>query len=325
LRVLITILVLQLLQANARTQSLAGVTGIRDTSYTVAAEYVKNVKKYPGIKIAQPQIEERLQVQLNIPYCELADRILRLDVFSMQAKRKAKRTAIIFIHGGGWRSGDKSLHHPLAQQLAQMGYVCFTPEYRLSTEALFPAAAYDVKAAVRWVRAQAVKFNIDAEKVVIAGHSAGGELAAFLGATNGNNYFEGYSCNTKSSSEVNAVIDIDGTLAFIHPESGEGDDSKRPSAATYWFGYSKTENPALWMQASPLTHVGKSTPPVLFLNSMVERMHAGRDDFTNVLQSHGTFFEVKTYEGAPHSFCLFEPWFTPMVKDIDLFLKRIFH
>jgi pectinesterase len=312
------------LLANARAQSLAGITGIPDTSYTVAGEYAKHVKKYPDIKIAHPQITGKLKQQLNVPYCKLSTRSLTLDVFSLPKGANVNRTAIIIIHGGGWRSGDKSLHHPLAQQLAQMGYVCFTPGYRLSTEALFPAAVYDVKAAVRWVRANAKKFNIDTGKVVVLGHSAGGELAAFLGATNGNTDFEGETCNRKFSSVVNAVIDIDGTLAFIHSESGEGDDSKRTSAATYWFGYSKEEKPEIWKYASPLTHAGKATPPVLFLNSMVERMHAGRDDFTKVLQGNGTYFEVKTYKGAPHSFCLFEPWFTPMVSDIDQFLKRTF-
>ncbi len=324
MRVIFTILIFQILQANASAQSLAGITGIRDTSYTVTAEYTKNIKKYPDIKIAQPQLRNKLKQQLNVSYCKVANRSLMLDVFSLPKKGKVERTAIIIIHGGGWRSGDKSLHHPLAQQLAQMGYTCFTPAYRLSTEALFPAAVYDVKAAVRWVRANAKKYNIDTKKVVVLGHSAGGELAAFLGATNGNSDFEGETCNLKFSSAVNAVIDIDGTLAFIHPESGEGDDSKRTSAATNWFGFSKAEKPEVWKQASPLTHVGKSTPPVLFLNSMVERMHAGRDDFTKVLLTHGTYFEKKTYEGAPHSFCLFEPWFTPMVSDIDQFIKRVF-
>jgi acetyl esterase/lipase len=324
LRITIAILIFQFLLANASAQSLAGITGIHDTSYSVSAEYAKHVKNYPDIKIAQPQSTGKLKQQLNVPYCKLSSRSLSLDVFSLPKNGKVKRTAIIIIHGGGWRSGDKSLHHPLAQQLAQIGYTCFTPAYRLSTEALFPAAVYDVKAAVRWVRANAKKYNIDTKKVVVLGHSAGGELAAFLGATNGNSDFEGETCNLKFSSTVNAVIDIDGTLAFIHPESGEGDDSKRTSAATYWFGYSKTENPEVWKQASPLTHIGKSTPPVLFLNSMVERMHAGRDDFTKVLQTHGTYVEVKTYEGAPHSFCLFEPWFTPMVSDIDQFIKRVF-
>ena len=90
-----------------------------------------------------------------------------------------------------------------------MGYVCFTPEYRLSTEALYPAGVYDIKAAIRWVRKNAAKYNLNENKIVVAGHSAGGELAAMMGATNGMESFEGDGCDKKISSKVNAVIDID--------------------------------------------------------------------------------------------------------------------
>ncbi|MBS1656137.1 MAG: pectin esterase, partial [Bacteroidetes bacterium] len=152
------------------------------------------------------------------------------------------------------------------------------------------------------------------------------ELAAFMGSTNNIERFNGETkCNTRVSSNVNAVIDIDGTLAFIHSESGEGDDSKRPSAATYWFGYSKTENPQLWNDASPLTHAGIQNPPILFLNSSVARMHAGRNDYISIMNKYGIYTEVHEFENAPHSFCLFEPWFDPTVKYIDDFLKKVFN
>jgi pectinesterase len=204
-----------------------------------------------------------------------------------------------------------------------MGYVCFTPEYRLSTEALYPAGVSDIKSVIRWVRKNAVKYNIDTGKIVVAGHSAGGELAAMMGATNNIAGFEGDGCNKNTSSRVNAVIDIDGLLAFIHPESGEGDDSKRTSAATNWFGYSKSENPELWKQGSPLTHAGPHVPPTLFINSNVARMHAGRDDYIKILNEFNIYSEIKSFD-APHSFCLFDPWFDLTIKYIDGFLKKVF-
>jgi pectinesterase len=116
---------------------------------------------------------------------------------------------------------------------------------------------------------------------------------------------------------------MDGLLAFIHKESGEGDDSKRISAATNWFGYSKAENPELWKQGSPLTHIGSHAAPILFLNSNVARMHAGRDDFIKILDEHNIYSEVKEFD-APHSFVLFEPWFTPVLQATDSFLKKVF-
>jgi pectinesterase len=308
----------------SKAQSTAGITGVRDTSYNISNEYNKHLKIYPRLQIAKEFPYPYITEEKNISYCRTKERELKLDVFSPTEKSTKKRTAILFIHGGGWRSGNKAMHYSLLQQLAALGYVCITPEYRLSTEALYPASVHDIKSAIRWVRKNAVKYNIDINKIVACGHSAGGELAAFMGATNGMMQFEGDGCYKNISSKVNAVIDLDGTLAFIHPESGEGDDSKRLSAATYWFGYSKTENPELWKQAAPLTHVGNHTPPTQFICSGVARMHAGRENFIRILKQYGIYSEVRTFEGSPHSFILFNPWFDTTVVYMDKFLRRVF-
>lgn len=310
--------------ASATAQSLAGITGTRDTSYSVISEYNKHRKNYPGIQIVPEFPDPFVKEERNSPYCGTKERELKLDVFYPAEKTTTRRTAILFIHGGGWRSGNKAMHFPLLQRLAALGYVCFTPEYRLSTEALYPAAIYDIKSAIRWIRKNAAKYQVDPGRIVAAGHSAGGELAAFMGATNGMASFEGTGCYPEISSKVNAVIDLDGTLAFIHPESGEGDDSKKTSAATYWFGYSKTENPELWKQAAPLTHAGKHCPPFQFISSGVARMHAGRDDFNRILQQHRIYHEVKTLEGSPHTFLLFNPWFDTTIVYMDKFLRTVF-
>jgi pectinesterase len=156
------------------------------------------------------------------------------------------------------------------------------------------------------------------------GFSAGGEMAAFMGTTSNMPLFEGTNCNTDIRSHVNAVVDIDGTLSFVHPDAHEGDDSKRTSAATYWFGYSKKENMKLWEAASPLSYVSSKTPPTLFINSSVPWMHAGREDYIKVLNEENVYSEVHEFEDAPHSFCLFDPWFEPTIKYIDEFLKKVF-
>ncbi len=305
-------------------QSTAGITGKADTSFSVINEYNKLIKSYPGLKMVTDILSGNVSIKKNITYCNIDDRKLLLDVFYPTIKSTKKRTAIILIHGGGWRTGNKKIHHSLAQRLSELGYVCFTPAYRLSTEALYPAAIYDLKSAIRWVREHAKEYQIDTEKIVVAGHSAGGELAAFMGVTNNNVEFEMKDGNSNASSAVNAVVDMDGILAFIHPESGEGDDSKQTSAATYWFGYSKEENPDLWKRASPLTYAAKQNPPILFLNSSVARMHAGRDDYIKIMNDFGIYTEVHEFENAPHSFCLFEPWIGPTVQYIDNFLKKVF-
>lgn len=308
---------------SAKAQSTAGLTGVRDTSFTNYSALASARKTYPDIRLAPELKSASIKEKKNITYCTQGSRKLVLDAFYPAAKTSKKRAAIMIIHGGGWRSGNRTQHYPLAQRLADLGYVCFTPEYRLSTEALFPTAVYDLKAALRWIHAHANDYNIDTSKIAVAGFSAGGELAAFIGTTNGDKAYEGDACNTGVSSRVQAIIDLDGTLSFIHPESGEGDDSKKTSAATYWFGYSKTERPDLWKEASPLTHVSKATPPTLFINSSVERMHAGRNDFMKVLKEAKIEVDVRNFENTPHTFPLFEPWFSPMVARIHFFLQEM--
>lgn len=315
-----------LLFVHAKTvaQSVAGITGRPDTSYSTYSAYINTKKSHPDIAIVQELHSPAIKEEKNIVYCTINNRKLLLDVFYPADKSKSTGIAIMIIHGGGWRTGNRTQHFALAQYLARLGYTCFTPEYRLSTEALYPAAVYDLKAALRWIKKHARDYAARDSKMAVAGFSAGGELAAFLGTTFNIKRFEGTECNDNGAVLIEAVIDIDGTLSFIHPESGEGDDSKRTSAATYWFGYSKKENPELWTEASPLTHAGSHTPPTLFLNSSVERMHAGRSDYIKILSQHKIYTEVKTFEGSPHSFVLFHPWFEPTVNHIDEFLKKVF-
>ncbi len=309
---------------NVKAQMLSGLTGVPDTSFSNHSAFVGALKKYPQIKFPVTDTLLNVKSKLSVTYSKVGKRKLLLDVFYPKQKNN-NGIAVIIIHGGGWRSGNRMQHHALAQQLAAKGYTCFTPEYRLSTEALFPAAIYDLKAAVRWVRDNASKYNVDTGKIAVAGFSAGGQLAAFLATTGNMPLFEGTQSKPLTSSHVNALIDIDGTLSFVHKESSEmSDTSKRIGASAQWMGYMLKENFALWQIVSPLSHAGKNTPPTLFLNSSVVRMHAGRDDFIKILTQHNIYTEVQTFENSPHTFCLFEPWFTPTVNYIDTFLKKVF-
>ncbi|CAN5371009.1 hypothetical protein BH11BAC3_BH11BAC3_31730 [soil metagenome] len=324
LKKLLILFVVGITGVNLQAQSTIGITGKKDTGYSTYSAYTGTLKSHPDIKIVPEFKFASVVEKRNITYCSIAKRALKLDVFAPKAKGEKPGIAIIIIHGGGWRTGNRTQHYPLAQKLANLGYTCFTPEYRLSTEALFPAGVYDIKAAIRYVKKNAAMYNIDTAKIVALGFSAGGEMAAAMGTTGNMPLFEGSNCNTEIKSDVNAVVDIDGTLSFVHPEGGEGDDSKSISAGTYWFGYSKKENPMLWEAASPLSYVSSKTPPTLFLNSAVSRMHAGREDYIKVLNQYDIKSTVHNFEGAPHSFCLFDPWFEPTVKYIDEFLKNVF-
>ena len=321
----VLMLVSTLFLSKVYSQSYKGITGVRDTSYSTKSAYRHDVRAHPNITIVPEFHFNTVKEKRNIVYCEIGKRKLNLDAFYNTDKTNSKRTAVIIIHGGGWRTGSREQHYPMAQKLASLGYACFTPEYRLSTEALFPAAIFDVKSAIRWVRKNAVKYNVNPNQIVVLGFSAGGEMASFMGTTGNMPLFEGTSCNLEAKSNANAVVDIDGTLSFVHPDGREGDDSKGISAGTYWFGYSKAENPKLWEAASPLSYVSVQTPPTLFINSAVPWMHAGREDYIRVLDKNGIYSEVKEFEGAPHSFCLYEPWFSPTIQYIDHFLIKVFN
>jgi acetyl esterase/lipase len=296
----------------------------RDTSFSTYSAYKSALKKYPFISIAKPPVPANIAGKSNLVYCTIGERQLHLDAFYPIAKSKKPLPAVLMIHGGGWRSGDRSQHVPMAQQIAAKGYVTITAEYRLSTEALYPAPVNDLKTAIRWMRANAKTYNIDTNKIAIWGFSAGGQLATLIGTTNGSALFAGNGGYNAYSDHVQAIVDVDGTLAFIHPESSEGDDSKHKSAGTLWFGYTKTERPDLWNQAGALNHVDSKTPPIVFINSSVDRMHAGRTDVIRKLDSLHIYSEVHTLPDTPHPFLLFNPWFEPTLNYTVAFLDKIF-
>ncbi|RYF78576.1 MAG: alpha/beta hydrolase [Cytophagaceae bacterium] len=323
-RVLVCVIVCCCSVIIASAQQTNGITGKRDTSFTTWGAYQKLKSKFPDARIVEPVLPAGVTAKMNVVYCNQNGRDLHLDAFyPSKVDRRKLRPAVLIIHGGGWRSGDRSQHIPMAQRLAAAGYVAVTAEYRLSTEALYPAAVHDLKAAVRWLRANASQYAIDTNRIATLGFSAGGQLAALLGATGNVPALEGEGCYKGHSSAVQAIVDVDGLLAFDHPESGEGDDSKSTSAATYWFGGPKTQTIDRWHEASALTYASRQTAPILFLNSSVDRMHAGRDDLRRQLEARGIYSEVRTFPEAPHIFCLLQPWFEPTMTFTIQFLNKV--
>jgi len=310
----------------AVAQPVNGITGKRDTSFTVWGSYQKIKTKFPEARFVEAVLPPGVTAKTDLVYCRQQGRDLHLDAFyPTQSARRQLRPAVLLIHGGGWRSGDRSQHVPMAQKLAAAGYVAVTAEYRLSTEAQYPAAVHDLKATLRWLRANARQYGIDTTRIATLGFSAGGQLAALLGATGNVPALEGTGCHQDHSTAVQAVVDLDGLLGFDHPESGEGDDSKSTSAATYWFGGPKSQTLDRWHEASALTYANRQTAPILFVNSSVDRMHAGRDDMRRQLDARGIYSEVHTFPEAPHVFCLFHPWFEPTMAYTITFLNKVFN
>ncbi|OMQ10609.1 alpha/beta hydrolase [[Flexibacter] sp. ATCC 35103] len=287
-----------------------------DTSYTVKSTYNKLIKKYPAITIPVASKNKNVDEIYDIVYFKEKERTVHIDAFINKTKKQ--NPAVVMIHGGGWRSGNKNQMNVLAQEIASKGYSCFTIEYRLSLEAKYPDGVYDVKNAIKFIKDNAKKFKVDPDKIAVLGCSSGGQMAALIGTTNENPAFDDPLNKSKSSSKVNAIINIDGVLAFRHPESSEGE------MASFWLGGSYEEKTENWKQASALNHTDKNTPPILFINSSIPRFHAGRDDMIAILNQNKIYNEVHTIENSPHSFWFFQPWFDETIQYTTQFLDRIF-
>lgn len=296
----------------------------KDTSYNVANEFRKNKKRFPDIKIAKDVLpaevaEHRQLVYTTLKNTPFGDRDLHVDVFS--PKKPGKYPALIMVHGGGWRSGDKTLQIPMAQKLAAKGIVTICVEYQLSMEAKYPAAVYNIKSAVRWVRANAEKYGIDPNKIAISGCSAGGQLAMLVGLTNGVASKEGDQGNLGFSSEINAIVDIDGVVDFMAPSSLNL--TRKPNSPDVeWLGGTFSEKPEVWKDASSIFWANEKSCPILFINSGYSRFHAGQDELIAMMKEWEIYTEVHKFDVKIHPFWLFEPWVDPTVNYIHDFLIK---
>ena len=150
---------------------------------------------------------DAMRVVKDVPYATVGERVLRLDLYLPSGKTRAP--LIVWVHGGAWRSGSKN-DVPIRKLVAE-GYAIASVDYRLSTEARFPAQIHDIKAAIRFLRGHASEWQLSAKKIVIAGDSAGAHLAALVGVSNGNRELEGeLGDNRTQSSSVEGIISFYG-------------------------------------------------------------------------------------------------------------------
>lgn len=269
--------------------------------YTIESTFEKLKKKYPFIQPLNLEFPENIMVSKDMEYKNSDGRSLKGDIyFPVDSSRKYP--GIILVHGGGWISGSKENEKFLAQELASKGYVVMAINYSLSDDAKYPAAFEDIEDALKFFKKNRKEFSLNKNKIAIGGNSAGAQLATLVGV----------------KSKVQAIVNIDGIVSFIHPESEEG------TYATYWFGASKSQNFKLWKEASPLEYVGKRTPPTLFINSSQPRFHGGRDDMIKILAQNKIYYEVHEIKDSPHSFWLVQPWFEETLNFTADFLDKIF-
>ncbi len=295
-----------------------------DTSYSINGQYKKYVKNYPYLIPLKDETPQGVMEKRNVVYATLENtkygkRELHLDLFAPE--KKGTYPALILVHGGGWHAGNKSILVPLAQMIAKKGFVTVSVEYQLQPEAPYPAAVHNIKAAIRWMRAHAKDYQIDADKIAIGGGSAGGHLASLVGMTNGLESFEGDMGNPSFSSYVQAIIDIDGVINFMAPTSLN--IKRNPdSPDILWLGGTFNEVPDKWKEASPIYWANENTIPIMFLNSGFPKYHAGQDELIGMLKEWGIYHEVHKFNVKMHTFWLFHPHADESVEYIANFLNK---
>lgn len=243
---------------------------------------------------------------------------LEFDFYPPQATN-GNSPAIILVHGGGWTGGSRAGFSPIAEVFNELGYAVLNIEYRLATKAKFPGAVLDVAAAVRWTRAHAEEHRIDPDQIFLVGGSAGGHLAAMVATTGHTDQYNDGKNWTDQSSEVAGFV-IMGTGV---DQVTRVKESGRVESCVIFFGAEYEDNPAIYAEGSPITHVSKQTPPVLMIEGENDRPGKRYVDWSPKLDALGVRNELVVVPEAKHGQWGKEPYRSQFVKGIDEFLKSL--
>jgi len=208
-------------------------------------------------------------------------------------KNRSRAPLLIAMHGGGWRGGGRGFYKYWGPFLARHGYALFTIEYRLGKSGAYPAAVYDVKAAIQFMRANAGEFGIDPDHIGLMGDSAGGYLAAVL-ALAGDRFVERYSddANAGTPANVQAVVGFYGIYNMAAQWKQDMKVTPGDSITQDFLGVSPSRNPQIYREASPLSYVTPDHKDVRFL-----LIHGDRDNLVDPSTQSGAFNTALTRAG----------------------------
>lgn len=286
-----------------------------------------------------PVVQGRIDAISGVVYSQVFERgrsVRGLKMTLFVPRTKEKKPAVLYFPGGGFTSADHEKFLEMRYALARAGYVVAACEYR-AVPNKFPALLEDAKAAVRWMRAHASEFGVDADRIGLLGDSAGGYVVQMAGATNGEKNWD-VGDFKEVSSDVQAVVSIYGISDLTTIGEGIGNESVHASAAVTealllngpafknFAGASVNADPQKAKAASPIGHVDGTEPPFLL-------MHGSGDKVVSPLQSKKMFealqnkkveAEYVLVRGAEHGDL---PWYQPgvisrVVNFFDRHLKR---
>ncbi|WP_010545677.1 alpha/beta hydrolase [Sphingomonas elodea] len=288
-----------------------------DDSFTVSARFESDRAKHPDIRLPDLTVREGQRIWFDRRYRKIGDRELHLDVF-LPPRARANGQAILWVHGGAWRSGNKSHGYAMANRLAQRGYAVLLPEFRLAPEAPYPAGLRDVNDAILWAKAHAAELGVSRERIALGGDSSGGQMAALLATTAGSGLYAPAEADTK----VRALIDCDGVLDMTSPLARRFEDAAGDASSfARWVEGGFTRQAERWKTASAASHLGPHVPPTLILGSGQPRFTAGKDAVLAALARAGIRHRFFAFDYAPHTFWLYQPYLDRVVDEIDLFLR----
>ena len=257
----------------------------------------------------------------EVVYGSPGGRDLDLTFIRREKDPAEPRPAIVFIHGGAWKFGDKQQFYRQMSQLASR-YDIFGASifYRLSGEAVWPAAIEDCKCAVRWVHSVAGKHNIDTGRIAVAGGSAGAHLAAMVATTMGLEKLEGDGGHPENSNDVHLAILFNGHFDLVHYSRIE----MGLSMMTPFLGGTFEEVPDIYHEASPVQWATKDSPPMLFLHGDQDPGMHQSIIMAERLKSLGVPAEVEIYKDKGHAWFNKEPDWRITLDRIEEFLVKHF-
>jgi acetyl esterase/lipase len=217
----------------------------------------------------------------------------KLDLY-LPEKANGPMPLIIWVHGGGWQNGSKDGCPPLRGGYIERGYAVASINYRLSVHAVFPAQIEDCKAAIRWLRAHAKEYGLDAKRFGVWGSSAGGHLVALLGTSGEVKEFD-VGAHLDQSSRVQAVCDYYGPTDFTVFVSTPGYERHATADApeAKLIGGAVLENKVKAARVNPITYISKDDPPFLIV-------HGDQDPTVPINQSQLLFEALKKTGVSAH-------------------------
>ncbi len=271
----------------------------------------------PKWKKVLPNLPDSITLHEKVECSHPGDFSIPLDIYV--PKGEGAYPAILLIHGGGWKQRQIDADKPLAERLASRGYVVAQVAYRLSTEAKYPAALHDCKAALRFLRAHANDYKIDPLSIGVAGGSAGGHLSGLIGMTGGAANMEGEGGNAGQFTSVKACVVMAATMDIV-----EANKTSNSEGYVSFFG-PIAENREIYVEASPITYVNKASPPTLFIEGEKDTLKVGRAEMQQKLRASGVPTEIVTLKNAPHPYWMSQPWLDETAEEIavwfDIYLK----